>query len=112
TALHRTGRKARVADFRLDFFRRNSEMFGGDYGHHSVSSRPDVGDGARDISRAVGSERDYHRRRLLPGAPGAGRHAPADEQAPVAHRARLEFAVFPAELFRAQTVTLAQRLGR
>ena len=60
---------------------------------------------------AVGGEHDAHRDRHLQGFPDAGRHAPADQLAAVAHRARLGVALGPAERLRALAVAFAQLLA-
>src|SRR5260370_12276239 len=71
----------------------------------------DVGAPASDFRMPVGGERDAHRDRHLQRFPHAGRHAPADELAALAHRARLRAAPLPAESLRALPVALAQLLA-
>ncbi len=60
---------------------------------------------------AVGRQRDAHRDRHLQRLPDAGRHAPADQVAAVAHRARLGVALAPAEHLRALLIARPQRLA-
>ena len=60
---------------------------------------------------AVGGQHDAHGDRHLQRFPDAGRHAPADQVAAVAHRARLRIALVPAERLRALAVAFAQCLA-
>ena len=60
---------------------------------------------------AVGGEPDAHRDRHLEGVPDAARHAPADQIAAVAHRARRGVALLPAEGLGALAVAFAQGLA-
>ena len=87
------------------------EHVGRDLRHDGVGAGADVGGRARHLGMAVGGEHDAHRDRHLQRLPDARRHAPADQIAAVAHRARLGIALVPAERLRALAVAFAQRLA-
>ena len=87
------------------------EHVGRDLRHDGVGAGADVGGRARHLGMAVGGEHDAHRDRHLQRLPDARRHAPADQIAAVAHRARLGVALVPAERLRALAVAFAQRLA-
>ena len=111
-ALRRRPRELRVAELELHLLRRQSQVLGGDHGHHRVGAGADVAGRADDVRRAVGAQRDAGAGGPLERAPDAGGHPPADQPAPVAHRAGLGLAVLPSELLRAEPVALPQRLAR
>ena len=111
SAFDRRLRQARVAELDADVVERQPQHVGRDLRHDGVGAGADVGGRARHLGMAVGGEHDAHRDRHLQGFPDARRHAPADQIAAVAHRARLGIALGPAERLRALTVALAQRLA-
>ena len=100
-----------VAELDADVVERQPEHVGRDLRHDGVGAGADVGGRARHLGMAVGGEHDAHRDRHLQRFPDAGRHAPADQIAAVAHRARLGIALVPAERLRALAVAFAQRLA-
>src|SRR5207244_615059 len=62
--------------------------------------------------RAVGEDARHRASRTAVRGIGRGRHAPADELAALAHRARRHLALGPAEALRPGLVALEQHLGR
>src|SRR5205085_1899375 len=94
-----------------DAVERQPEHVGRDLRHDRVGAGADVGGRTGYLRMAIGGEHDAHRDRHLQGFPDAGRHAPADEIAAVAHRARLGVALVPAERLRALAVAIPQRLA-
>ncbi len=111
SALQRALRQRRVAELDADVVDRQAKHVGGDLRHDRVGAGADIGGGGRDLRVSVGSQHDADRGRHLQRLPDAGRHAPADQLAAVAHRARLRIALVPAERLRALPVAFAQLLA-
>ena len=107
--MHRRPRQPRVAELELHAFDRQPQGLGRDLCHRGPRSRAHVARGARDLGRAVrqqpghgGGRREIHRIR-------GARHAPADQPASVAHRARLRVAPAPAEALGRHAIAFARR---
>ena len=110
-AFDRRLRQGRVAKLHADILDRQAEHVGRDLRHDRVGAGADVGGRARDLRMAVGGQHDAGGGRHLQRFPDARRHAPADQLAAVAHRARLGLALVPAERLRALAVAFAQLLA-
>ena len=95
SAFHRRLRQGGVAELDADVLDRQAEHVGRDLRHDRIGAGADVGRRAGHFRVAVGGQHDAGRHRHLQRFPDAGRHAPADQLAAVAHRARLRLALAP-----------------
>ena len=111
SALDRTLRQRRIAELDADVVDRQAKHVGRDLRHDRVGAGADIGGRGRHLRVAVGGQHDADRGRHLQRFPYACRHAPADQIAAVAHRARFGFALVPAERRRALPVAFAQLLA-
>ena len=83
-----------------------------DLRHRGPGARPHVARGAHHLGGAVGQETRHGGRRCVVHRVGGGRHAPADQPAAVAHRARLGVAPAPAEALGGSSVAFPRRAAR
>ena len=102
---------SKFAKLDADIVERQPKHVGRDLRHDGVGAGADIGGCAGDLRMAIGGQHDAHSDRHLQCFPHAGRHAPADQLAAVAHRARLGIALVPAERLGALAVAFAQRLA-
>src|SRR5215203_2274092 len=112
SALRRCPRESGVPKLELNLLRPQTEKLGSDHRHHGVSSGTDITRRACYVCRSVSAIRDLCACVSLKCAPDTGCHSPTDQKTSVAHRTRLVLAVFPTELFRAESVAFAQRFAR
>src|SRR5215204_6532675 len=100
----------RVAEFEFHLLGPESEVLGSDHRDDRVGSGADVTRRAGDVRRPVSLECDAGRGGHLKRTPDPGGSSPADQQPPIAHRARLHLPILPSELLRSESVTLPERL--
>ena len=105
-------RQPGVAEDELHPLDRQAERLGRDLRHRGPGARPHVARGARHLGGAVGQEARHGRGRRVVHRVGGGRHAPADQPAAVAHRARLGIAPAPAEALGGDPVAFPRRAAR
>ena len=91
---------------------RQAESLGRDLRHRRPGARPHVARRARHLGGAVGQETRHGRGGCVVHRVGGARHAPADQPAPIAHRARLGVAPAPAEALGGGPVAFPRRAAR
>ena len=96
----------------LDPFDRQAKRLGRYLRHRRPGSRPHVARGTRHLGGAVGQETRPGGGGCVVHRVGGGRHAPADQPAAIAHRARLGVAPAPAEALGGGPVAFPRRAAR
>ena len=105
-------RQPGVAEDELHPLDRQAERLGRHLRHRRPGARPHVAGGTRHLGGAVGQETRPGRGGRVVHRVGGGRHAPADQPAAVAHRARLGVAPAPAEALGGGPVAFPRRAAR
>ena len=111
-AVHGRLRQPRVAEGELHPLDRQAERLSRHLRHRCPGARPHVARCAHHLGGAIGQETRHGGSRCVVHRVGGGRHAPADQPAPVAHRARLGVAPAPAEALGGGPVAFPRRAAR
>src|SRR3954449_12701221 len=112
TAMHRRPRQPCVAKNKTYPLDRQAERLGRYLRHRCPGARPHIARCARHDGGAIGQETRHRGSGGVVHRISRGCHTPADQPAPVAHRAWLGVAPAPAETFGGNAVTFPRRAAR
>ena len=108
SAVRGRGREIGAAKSEADLRHRHTQHVRRNLRHRRVSAWPHVARRRLDLDIAAGKEPHAGAGREVKHRIGAGRHAPADQEATVAHRARRVISPRPAEALGAEVITFHQ----